>query len=142
MATRPASVLAFRSAAVPDTAGPSGLSGEMSQAQSSDTAATDLTVPAPVTVGKSSQLLTIQDLGNGRSFVRPLYVSVEQAGDEWFATSADLALVGRGESDLDALDDLREQIAELYQSLVEMRETLGPHLVNQLAFLERLAGAR
>jgi hypothetical protein len=44
-------------------------------------------------------------------------------------------------TDLDAIDDLREQVSELYASLSEMRDTLGPYLVDQLAFLDRLSGA-
>lgn len=91
-------------------------------------------------VVKSAQFFPLQDLGTGRSFVHPLYVSLEQNGDEWLALSPDLGLVGGGESDLDALDDLRSQIGELFDSLAEMRAELGPALRNQLAFLERLAG--
>jgi hypothetical protein len=87
-------------------------------------------------------MLTIQNLGNGRVFVHPLFVTVEQAGDDWCAVSADLALVGRGESDLEALDDLRAGISELLDSLSEMRNDLGPLMRDQLAFLERLTGAR
>jgi hypothetical protein len=91
-------------------------------------------------VVKPSQIMTLQRLANGLSLVFPLYVSVEQSGEEWLATSADLALIGRGDSDLESLDDLRAQVTELYESLLEMRDSLGPHMVQQLAFLERLAG--
>ena len=94
------------------------------------------------TFDRSTQLLTLQNLGNGRVFVHPLYVSVEQSGDEWFATSHDLALIGRGESDLDAIDDLRASIAELFDALSEMRHELGPLMRDQLEFLERLAGVK
>jgi hypothetical protein len=38
------------------------------------------------------------------------------------------------------LDDLRDLVGELYESLSEMRDSLGPHLVSQLVFLDRLAG--
>ena len=85
-------------------------------------------------------MLPLQDLGTGRAFVHPLFVSVENNRDEWFALSADLGLVGHGESDLEAFDDLRDKIGELFDSLVEMRSDLGPALRNQLKFLERLAG--
>jgi hypothetical protein len=94
---------------------------------------------APVS-WRPSSVATIQDLGNGLVFVNPLYISVEIAQDECLATSRDLALVGRGDSDFEAVDDLRELVAELFESLLEMRATLGPHLQRQLAFLERLAG--
>lgn len=68
-------------------------------------------------------------------------MKAERNGEQWFAISHDLGLVGRGESDLEAVDDLRAQIAELFDSLIEMKESLGPHLLNQLKFLERLGGA-
>jgi hypothetical protein len=84
--------------------------------------------------------MTIQNLAHGHVFVHPLYVTVEQNTDEWFASSGDLALVGRGESDFEAVDDLRAKIAELYDSLLEMRDSLGPLLRDQLTFLERLSG--
>jgi hypothetical protein len=89
---------------------------------------------------RGSQFVPIQDLGTSRSFVYPLYVSVEQNGDEWLALSHDLGLVGAGESEIEAIDELRSQIGELFDALVEMRADLGPLLRNQLAFLERLAG--
>lgn len=97
-------------------------------------------VTTPTVAANAAQLMTIQNLGRGHVLVHPLYISVEQSGDEWFASSLDLALVGRGESDFDAVDDLRDLIRELYESLSEMRDSLGPVLVDQLAFLDRLSG--
>jgi hypothetical protein len=84
-------------------------------------------------------LTTLQDLRGGRVLIHPLYVRIDPVEDGFTATSQDLSLVGRGESDLDALDDLRSQIAELFSDLESMRETLGPLPLDQLLFLERLA---
>ena len=95
---------------------------------------------AAATIAPSGQLVTIQSLGGGRTLIHPLYIKVEQFGDEWLATSHDLALVGRGESDLEAVDDLRAGVAELFNSLSDMRDELGPLMRDQLAFLDRLAG--
>jgi len=130
---------------VRDTSAPSGVGATLA---SSATATGGATVEAANTFQAATgsaqpvQMLTIQNLGNGRVFVHPLFVTVEQAGDDWCAVSADLALVGRGESDLEALDDLRAGISELLDSLSEMRNDLGPLMRDQLAFLERLTGAR
>ena len=96
--------------------------------------------PAVNAVTSAPQTVTIQALSNGRVLVQPLYVRVEQFGDEWLATSFDLSLVGRGETEFDALDHLREQIGDLFEALSELRETLGPQPRLQLQFLERLAG--
>ncbi|MEP7308199.1 MAG: hypothetical protein ABJA98_22065 [Acidobacteriota bacterium] len=98
------------------------------------------TVASQSSAARPVQLATIQNLGNGHVLVHPLYVSIDQSGDEWFAMSHDLGLVGRGESDLDAIDDLRASIRELWESLTEMRDNLGPLLRDQLRFLERLSG--
>jgi len=93
-------------------------------------------------IGSSVATATLQQVGQGLVFVHPLFVQLEQLGGEWFATSTDLALVGRGETQFDALDELRAMVAELHEALTEMRESLGPHLQGQLHFLERLEGRR
>src|SRR5688572_27068601 len=128
-----------------DTGAPTLQPGLELTSWTSDTGTTSIvpqstSAPAVAQTARPSQIMTLQNLANGLSFVFPLYVSVEQSDEDWLATSSDLALVGRGDSDLEALDDLRAQVAELYESLLEMRDSLGPHLVQQLAFLDRLAG--
>lgn len=90
-------------------------------------------------IASATRVMTVQDLGRGLVLVHPLFVSVEQTQDECFAVSADLGLIGRGESELDALDDVRDQVGELFESLLELEAALGPDLKAQLAFLRRLA---
>lgn len=143
MANQVARVIQFRTDVASDTGVPSTVSTSLSRVGGVETQpgiASLVSSPAPGAL--AAQILTIQDLGNGRAFVFPLYVSAEPVGGEWLTTSLDLGLVGRGETATDALDDVREQIAELFESLEETRETLGPYLRSQLAFLERLAGGR
>lgn len=103
-----------------------------------ETSASDAVVS---TAAPSGYFTTIQNLGGGIVLVKPLYVRVDFNGSEFLVSSADLSLVGRGESEFEAVDDLRDQIRELFASLREMRETLGPYLVAQLQFLEALAQA-
>ena len=137
----PASVLVFKpfsSPATGTTTDPDITGGTIAGAtsQALDHSADPVVSPT----GRVTDLATIQSLGDV-ALVHPLYVRLEQhAAGCWYAISADLGLVGEGEADLDALDDLRDQISELFGSLRELRETLGPHLVRQLAFLEKLAG--
>ena len=144
MATGQAEVIPFyRPVAMPDTTAPSGMLTSLSRTGISDTDPTfSVSVSGLDSRRQAAQTLTLQDLGNGLALIHPLYLAAEQVGEEWLVTSTDLALVARGESVLEALDDIREHVAELFESLLEMRETLGPHLRNQLAFLERLAGTR
>jgi hypothetical protein len=75
------------------------------------------------------------------TLIHPLYLRLEQMGELWMAISDDLALVGQGESPSDAIDDVRSQVAELFDWLRENKDDLGPHPQGQLAFLERLAGS-
>jgi hypothetical protein len=141
MAAR-ATVIPFRSQS--DTTDPSEIASHVVKVEHHDTgriSAQEVELAATPVI-RSATVFTLQNLGSGRTFVHPLYVLVEQLPDEWLATSTDLALVGRGDSDFEALNDLREHVAELFESLVEMRDTLGPDLLQQLAFLERLAGNR
>lgn len=135
MPTRGA-VLAFRPSASADTefVGASRTGGP-------DTTAPFVTITSTGS-SRPAQIFPLQDLGAGRCFIHPMYVVVDSMGDEFHAVAADLAMVGRGESEFDALDDLRVQVAELYDSLSEMKDRLGPHLRSQLAFLDRLAGIR
>lgn len=131
------SVLAFRPSANTDTE----FVGVPLRASESDTLAPVAPI-ATSSAARPGQIFPLQDLGNGCCFVHPMYVMVDSMGDEFHAVAADLAMVGRGETEFDALDDLRAQVAELFESLSEMKEALGPHLRMQLAFLERLAGER
>lgn len=89
---------------------------------------------------RAPEMATLQDLGNGLTLVHPLFVRLEQHPEIWYTISTDLGLIGEGESDLDAIEDLRSQVAELFETLLEMRDALGPQPRAQLAFLERLAG--
>lgn len=145
MAATPARVLDFRPASFTDTASGVSPTDTIAATAGDDTggAATPVVSPtkqSTTVLERASELATIQDLGNGHGFIHPLFVRLEQQGETWFALSDDLSLVGEGESDSEAIDALRSQIGELYESLIEMRDTLGPHLQHQLAFLERLAG--
>ncbi len=85
------------------------------------------------------EIVTIQALGP-YSLVFPLYVTVEEGADDYIARSADLELVGLGDSEVTALEDLRDQITELYDALRSDRQNLGPLMAQKLAFLDKLAG--
>lgn len=83
---------------------------------------------------------TLQHLGGDHVLVYPLFVRVEHVSGEFVAISQDLAITGCGETELDALDDLRSGVSELFAFLQETRAQLSPYLLAQLRFLERLAG--
>jgi hypothetical protein len=139
MATRSSRPVGFRPASPTDTAPTLGAGHVRTLAYGEETS--PLTDAAPTaTQAASSQTVTLQALGGATVLLHPLFVRLEQLGLEWFATSFDLALVGRGETDFEAIDDLRSQVGELFESLSVMRDEIGPHLLTQLAFLERLAG--
>lgn len=58
--------------------------------------------------------------------VGPLSVSLEYDGEQVIAHAPDLDLFGYGDTECEALDDLRCTVADLYYSLQEERESLGP----------------
>jgi len=58
--------------------------------------------------------------------VEPLSVSLEYDGEQVIAYAPDLDLFGYGDTESEALDDLRRTVADLYYALQEERESLGP----------------
>jgi hypothetical protein len=130
-ATRGNKVLRFRPAGAEDTSAPTA------------GAAFDYTGGAgqpTMVVAQPPTLMTLQHLGPEITLLYPLYVTVEGSGALWFASSTDLALVAEGETDDDALEELRELVRWLFVELSELRDSLGPVPLAQLIFLERLAG--
>jgi hypothetical protein len=70
---------------------------------------------------------------------RPLHVVVDESPTGSFlAASYDLELAGQGDTEFDALDDLRSQVLELFLALRDMKDRLPDHLRARLAFLETL----
>ena len=137
MPTGPAKVLAFE---LRDTETEFGATISRRGSETHDTEGGQMVWATPQLSSRSVHIVPLQDLGDGRCFIHPLYVAIDVVGDDYRATSNDLALIGTGDTEFEAVDDLREQVAELYESLAELRPDLGPHLANQLAFLDRLAG--
>ena len=56
----------------------------------------------------------------------PLAVFVEDDGHQVIASSADLEVFGYGETEAEALEDLRRTICDLYVELQERPRDLGP----------------
>ena len=87
-----------------------------------------------------ARIVPISFLGSTQLHFRtPLFVTLEESPIGLFlAGSYDLDLVGEGDSEFAALEDLREQVLELFIALREMKEQLPQHLQAKLAFLESL----
>jgi len=58
--------------------------------------------------------------------VEPLSVSLEYDGEQVIAHAPDLDLFGYGDTEGEALDDLRRTVVDLYYTLREDSESLGP----------------
>jgi hypothetical protein len=58
--------------------------------------------------------------------VEPLSVSLECDGEQVIAYAPDLDLFGYGDTESEALDDLRRTVADLYYTLQEEHKSLGP----------------
>jgi hypothetical protein len=76
-------------------------------------------------IGRRSLLL--YSLRHPRLRLRnPIAVSLEDDGVQTIASAYDLDLFGHGETEGEALDDLRRTIVDLYASLKESADTRGP----------------
>ncbi|MCK4316018.1 MAG: hypothetical protein KAX24_09625 [Anaerolineae bacterium] len=58
--------------------------------------------------------------------VEPLSASLEYDGEQVIAYAPDLDLFGYGDTESEALDDLRRTVTDLYYTLQGERESLGP----------------
>jgi hypothetical protein len=68
----------------------------------------------------------------------PLAVLVEQDGEQVIAVCYDLDVFGYGDTENEALDDLRRTVADLYFELKEHPEELGPLPELVWAYLSRI----
>ena len=96
--------------------------------------------PPPAAAGAgASKIVPVMDLGGPELRLKyPLHVNIEES-DGWIvALSYDLELAEQGETEFEALDNLRSAILELFVAL--RAEPLVPgHLARKLAFLESLS---
>jgi len=90
-----------------------------------------LVAPEPVRI--------LQDLRSDRvRLVAPLYVTIEEADGVIVASNADLDLFGYGDTESEALQDLREVIEETYWDLKAEQARLGSHLQSIWNYLNRI----
>ncbi|MCE7987235.1 MAG: hypothetical protein DYG89_39190 [Caldilinea sp. CFX5] len=81
----------------------------------------------------------VQDLRNAAlRLVAPLYVTIEEEDGTVVASNADLDLFGYGDTEAEALQDLREVIIETYHDLAANQANLGPHLQTIWNYLNRV----
>ena len=69
---------------------------------------------------------------------RPIETEIEREGSDYIASNKYLDEFGFGESPMQAIDDLRSTIVELYCELKERREVLGTDLLETLNRLGEL----
>jgi hypothetical protein len=82
----------------------------------------------------------LQDLRDVRlRLVAPLFVVIEEQDDVVVASNADLDVFGYGDTEAEALQDLREIIVEAYFDLKTNRDKLGAHLQTIWLYLDRIA---
>jgi hypothetical protein len=70
--------------------------------------------------------------------IAPLYVIVEEQDNLVVASNADLDVFGYGDTEAEALQDLREVIVETYADLSLHQHKLGPHLQAIWNYLNRV----
>jgi hypothetical protein len=69
--------------------------------------------------------------------IEPFKINISQEGDKIIANSEELEVHGFGDDLNEAIMDLQLTIQELYETLTEDSENLGPYMVEILAILNR-----
>jgi hypothetical protein len=81
----------------------------------------------------------LQDLREARlRLIAPIYVTLEEQDGVVVASNADLDLFGYGDTEAEALQDLREVISETYFDLKREQGNLSPHLQAIWDYLDRV----
>lgn len=92
-----------------------------------------------VTVKATPKRMQIGTLTNDQlRLKKSIEVEIEQEGSDYIANCVYLDEFGFGESPMQAVDDLRSAIVELYCELKEKRAELGAGLLETLTHLEEL----
>jgi len=86
-------------------------------------------------------LVRISRLPN-RNLVSPLDAVVESDGDGYIARTIDFPLYGNGEDPIEALDNLRANIEELYEDLLEEDEFTEEWLSIKRFLIEKVESHR
>jgi hypothetical protein len=80
-----------------------------------------------------------EKLGNLKSqeyrLKREITITVYFEEDQWFAEFQDLDLIGVGDEDWQAIDDLRQHLVDTFEELVHCQFALAEHLKTEKAFL-------
>ena len=83
--------------------------------------------------------MPISNFGSEFVPLRPIYVVLDESAMGVFtAASYDLELVGQGDTEFEAIDDLKAQVVEIYSVLREQRDNLSQPLAGKLMFFESL----
>jgi hypothetical protein len=81
----------------------------------------------------------LQDLRDTRlRLIAPIYVTLEEQDGVVVASNADLDLFGYGDTEAEALQDLREVISETYFDLKSEQGNLSKHLQAIWNYLDRV----
>lgn len=85
-----------------------------------------------------TKIVPIETLNERFTLKRPIFAVLEQSEGTVTATYYECELFGEGESEFEALDDLRQSLVEYYLELRDSLETLGPLPAKHLRVLSEL----
>lgn len=100
----------------------------------------DVTQLPPTTVHAtaSPRVVPLMNFGEALMLRYPLFIVVEESDGAIVASSFDLELAEYGETEFEALDNIRAAVLELYGVLCEMEDP-PPHLASKRRFLKALS---
>lgn len=85
-----------------------------------------------------AKIIPIGTLDETLMLKRPILIVVEQSEGVVTATYYDCGVFGEGETEFEALDDLKQSLVEYYLKLRESTETLGPLPAKHLRILSSI----
>ena len=75
---------------------------------------------------------------DGYSLTRPLALTLHHSRDYYWVAPVDFALHGVGDTPKAAVEDFGYALVEYYEDLHQLEESLAPHLLEHLTFLDNL----
>ncbi|MBF0495330.1 MAG: hypothetical protein HQK58_01955 [Deltaproteobacteria bacterium] len=99
----------------------------------------DLTRRLVISIAKNYRIVPLNSLKHPKYYLKgPVYVALEVVENQVMASLDELEAFSYADTEVEALDQLREEIVSLYEDLQSDRENLGPAPLRWLQYLEEI----
>jgi hypothetical protein len=92
---------------------------------------------------RQCRIVPLNSLRNPKYYLKsPIYIMIEFTEDEVVASLDDIEAFSHADTEFEAIDQLCEEIIQVYEDITEDRENLGPLPKKWLQYLEGIIGCR